>query len=178
MGERDEAKRLEGKLLLDQGYALLRLARSSPCDGFLPDGLNVLQQAEPANPLAGLRRLLWRLMELHPTYQIFLLMRKAKMWGQNKAKEQEARHQERLKCLEHGLPLPDAELAWAAVVYYRTCQLTAVLIVGSIVLIGGPVGVTAILLALGQQLPALGLILLLAIIWCACASRCSAWCGM
>ena len=85
----------EGKLLLDQGYALLRLARSSPCDGFLPDGLNVLQQAEPANPLAGLRRLLWRLMELHPTLSNFSLDEESQNVGPKQGKGTKAHHQER-----------------------------------------------------------------------------------
>jgi hypothetical protein len=83
--------------------------------------------------------------------------------------QQEWEHLERMKCLEQGLPLPDAELEWIKVVEQRGQQLTGVLIVGTIALTGGPVGLTAITLALGQQIPALGLILLLATVWCSSA---------
>jgi hypothetical protein len=80
--------------------------------------------------------------------------------------QQEWEHLERMKCLEQGLPLPDADLEWIKVVEQRGQQLTGALIVGTICLTGAPVGLTAIILALGQQIPALGLILLLGIVWC------------
>jgi hypothetical protein len=83
--------------------------------------------------------------------------------------QQEWEHLERMKCLEQGLPLPDADLEWIKVVEQRGQQLTGVLIVGTICLTGAPVGLTAIILALGQQIPALGLILLLAAVWCSSA---------
>lgn len=91
------------------------------------------------------------------------------MWFLKNAKQLEYEHLERMKCMEQGLPLPDAELAWTKVIEQRGQQLTGVLIVGTIVLTGGPVGLTAIILALGQQLPAIGLIPLLALAWCASA---------
>jgi hypothetical protein len=91
------------------------------------------------------------------------------MWGVNKALQMEMTHKERLKCLEQGLPLPDAELAWVATVRERAQQLTGIAIVGTIVLTGGPVAVTAIILALGHELPAGGLLTLLAILWCSSA---------
>jgi hypothetical protein len=83
--------------------------------------------------------------------------------------QQEWEHLERMKCLEQGLPLPDADLEWIKVVEQRGQQLTGVQIVGTICLTGAPVGLTAIILALGQQIPALGLILLLGIVWCSSA---------
>jgi hypothetical protein len=91
------------------------------------------------------------------------------MWFGKNAKQLEWEHLERMKCLERGLPLPDAELAWTKVVEQRGQQLTAVLIVGTIALVGAPVGVTAIILALGRDLPPVGLLLVLAVIWCASA---------
>jgi hypothetical protein len=91
------------------------------------------------------------------------------MWFLKNAKQLEYEHLERMKCMEQGLPLPDAELAWTKVIEQRGQQLTGVLIVGTIVLTGGPVGVTAVILSLGQHLPAMGLIPLLALVWCASA---------
>jgi hypothetical protein len=91
------------------------------------------------------------------------------MWFGKNAKQLEWEHLERMKCLERGLPLPDAELAWTKVVEQRGQQLTAVLIIGTIALVGAPVAVTAIILALGHNLPAVGLLLVLAVIWCASA---------
>jgi hypothetical protein len=91
------------------------------------------------------------------------------MWFGKNAKQLEYEHLERIKCLERGLPLPDAELAWNKVILLRNQQLTAVLIVGTLALMGAPVAVTAIILALGRDLPAGGLLLLLATIWCASA---------
>jgi hypothetical protein len=91
------------------------------------------------------------------------------MWGVNKALQMEMTHKERLKCLEQGMPLPDAELAWIATVRERAQQLTAITIVGTLALTGGPIGVTAIILALGRDLPAGGLFALLAVVWCASA---------
>ncbi len=83
--------------------------------------------------------------------------------------QQEWEHLERMKCLEQGLPLPDADLEWMKVVEQRGQQLTGVLIVGTIFLTGAPVGLTAIVLALGQQISEFGLILLLGIVWCSSA---------
>jgi hypothetical protein len=91
------------------------------------------------------------------------------MWFGKNEKQLEWEHLERMKCLEQGLPLPDADLAWAKIVEQRGQQLTGVLIVGTIFLTGAPVGLTAIILALGRQMPALGLIALLAVVWCASA---------
>jgi hypothetical protein len=91
------------------------------------------------------------------------------MWFIKNIKQLEWEHLERMKCLEQGLPLPDAEVAWTKVVEQRGQQLTAVLIVGTIALMGAPLGLTAILLALGHNLPAGGLLLVLAVIWCAAA---------
>ena len=88
-------------------------------------------------------------------------------WVQVKIKQMELTHQERLKCLEHGMPLPDAELAWVATVRERGQQLTAIMIVGTIFLTGAPVAGTAIMLSLGRELPTVGLLLLLAVVWCA-----------
>ncbi len=90
------------------------------------------------------------------------------LFGKN-AKQLEYEHLERMKCLEQGLPLPDADLAWAKAADLRGGQLTAVLLIGTVVLTGGPVGVTAILLSLGRGIPELALILLLAVIWCSSA---------
>ncbi len=39
------------------------------------------------------------------------------MWFGKNAKQLEWEHVERMKCLERGLPLPDAELAWTKVVW-------------------------------------------------------------
>jgi hypothetical protein len=91
------------------------------------------------------------------------------MWLGKNEKQLEWEHLERMTCMEQGLPLPDADLAWVKVVEQRGQQLTGVLIVGTICLTGAPVGLTAIILALGQQIPALGLILLLGIVWCSSA---------
>jgi hypothetical protein len=90
------------------------------------------------------------------------------MWGVNK-EQLEMTHKERLKCLEQGLPLPDAELAWVAVVKERAGQLTFIMIMGTLVLTGGPVAVTSVILSLGHDLPAGGVLALLAVVWCASA---------
>ena len=72
-------------------------------------------------------------------------------WFGKSEKEMEFAHQERMKCLEMGFPLPDAELAWVQAVQLRGGQVTAVLIVGTIALACAPVGATAILLALAKE---------------------------
>jgi energy-converting hydrogenase Eha subunit E len=91
------------------------------------------------------------------------------MWFGKNAKQLEWEHLERMKCLERGLPLPDAELAWTKVVEQRGQQLTAVLIIGTIALVSAPVGMTTIILIFGRDLPAVGVLLVLAVIWCASA---------
>ena len=58
-------------------------------------------------------------------------------WNELKIKQLELAHLERLKCLERGQPLPDTELAWVATVRERGQQLTAIMIVGTIFLMGG-----------------------------------------
>jgi hypothetical protein len=91
------------------------------------------------------------------------------MWFGKNAKQLEYEHLERMKCLERGLPLPDAELAWTKVMEQRGQQLTVVLTVGTLALMGAPVAVTAIILGVGNHLPAVGVLFLLATIWCASA---------
>jgi hypothetical protein len=85
----------------------------------------------------------------------------------SKEKQRERRHLERMKCLEQGVPLQDAELAWCRVVKQRGEQLTGILIVGALVLVGGPVAATAILMALGQQMEASYLVMLVGLVWLA-----------
>ena len=54
------------------------------------------------------------------------------MWFVSKAKKRwNMAHLERMKCLEMGFPLPDAELAGVEAVRLRGGQVTAVLIVGT-----------------------------------------------
>src|SRR5262245_19458236 len=74
------------------------------------------------------------------------------MWFGKSEKELELVHQERMKCLERGFPLPDAELAWVEAVRLRGSEVTAVLIVRTGALVCGAVGSTAILLALARDL--------------------------
>jgi hypothetical protein len=88
------------------------------------------------------------------------------MWFGKSEKALEHTHIERMKCLEMGFPLPDAELAWVQAVQLRGGQITAVLIVGTIALAVAPVGATAILLALGKDLFAVwALVPMLLLIW-------------
>jgi hypothetical protein len=92
------------------------------------------------------------------------------MWfGKSEQQRREWAHLERMKCLERGLPLPDADLAWVAVLKQRGEQLTGIMIVGTLGLTGGPVATTAILLSLGRGLPAFLQVLLLVLVWSACA---------
>ena len=90
------------------------------------------------------------------------------MWFGKSDKEIELAHQERMKCLEMGFPLPDAELAWVQAVQLRGGQVTAVMIVGLIALACAPVGATAILLALAKDWPIWFIPPLLFLIWIVC----------
>jgi hypothetical protein len=95
------------------------------------------------------------------------------MWFGKSEKQREREHLERMKALEQGLPIPEIELAWYRIVKQRGEQLTGILIVGTVVLVGGSVGATALLLALGHHLPAVWLCLLLAVVWSATMSTLS-----
>jgi hypothetical protein len=89
------------------------------------------------------------------------------MWFGKGDKQLELEHEERMKCLEKGFPLPDAELAWVQALQLRGSQVTAVLIVGTVALVCGAVGTTAILLALARDLFAAGLLFgLVVLVWC------------
>jgi hypothetical protein len=90
------------------------------------------------------------------------------MWFGKSDKQLEYEHQERMKCLEMGFPLPDAELAWTQAVQLRGGQVTAVLIVGTIALACAPVGATAILLALVKDAPVWLIPAILAFMWSVC----------
>jgi hypothetical protein len=90
-------------------------------------------------------------------------------FGFHKLQQLEWQHLERMKCLEKGLPLPDAELARETVNEQRSNQLTLIMIVGTLCLTGAPVAATAIILAQGQTLPAVCVVVVLVAIWCACA---------
>jgi hypothetical protein len=90
------------------------------------------------------------------------------MWFGKSDKQVEYEHQERMKCLEMGFPLPDAELAWVQAVQLRGGQVTAVLIVGTIALACAPVGATAILLALVKDAPAWLIPAILVFMWGVC----------
>jgi hypothetical protein len=93
------------------------------------------------------------------------------MWFGKSEKELELVHQERMKCLEKGFPLPDAELAWVEAVRLRGSQVTAVFIVATVALVCGAVGSTAILLALGRDLFGTWLLFpLLLLVWCVSGS--------
>jgi hypothetical protein len=92
------------------------------------------------------------------------------MWFGKSEKELELVHQERMKCLEKGFPLPDAELAWVEAVRLRGSQVTAVFIVATVALVCGAVGSTAILLALGRDLFGAWLFPLLLLVWCVSGS--------
>jgi hypothetical protein len=97
------------------------------------------------------------------------MLKEAAMWFGKSDKEMEMAHQERMKCLEVGFPLPDADLAWVKVVELRGSQVTAVLIVGTVALVCGPVGTSAIILALGRDLLAGWLApVLLFLVWAVC----------
>jgi hypothetical protein len=91
------------------------------------------------------------------------------MWFGKTEKEIDLAHQERMKCLEAGFPLPDADLAWVKVVELRGSQVTAILIVGTVSLVCGPVGTSAIILALGKELLAGWLTpAMLFLVWAVC----------
>jgi hypothetical protein len=90
------------------------------------------------------------------------------MWFGKSEKELDMVHQERMKCLEQGFPLPDAELAWVEAVRLRGSQVTAVLIVGTVALVCGAVGSTAILLALARDLFGAWLFPLILLVWGVC----------
>jgi hypothetical protein len=90
------------------------------------------------------------------------------MWFGKSDKEMELVHQERMKCLEMGFPLPDADLAWVEAVKLRGGQVTAVMIVGTIALACAPVGATAILLALVKDAPAWLMPAILGFMWSVC----------
>jgi hypothetical protein len=90
------------------------------------------------------------------------------MWFGKSDKQLEYEHQERMKCLESGFPLPDADLAWVEAVKLRGGQVTAVLIVGTIALACAPVGATAILLALVKDAPAWLIPATLVLMWSVC----------
>jgi hypothetical protein len=94
------------------------------------------------------------------------------MWFRNNEKKLDHQHLERMKCLEQGLPLPDAELAWVEATRLRGGQVTAVMIIGTIGLMAAPVGTTAILFALGTRLVGASVILplLTVLIWSVCGS--------
>ncbi len=90
------------------------------------------------------------------------------MWFVKSEKEIEYVHQERMKCLEMGFPLPDAELAWVEAVRLRGGQVTAVLIVGTVALACAPVGGTAILLSLVKDAPVWMMPAILFFMWSVC----------
>jgi hypothetical protein len=93
------------------------------------------------------------------------------MWFRKSEKQLEQEHQERMKCLEKGFPLPDAELAWVEAVRLRGAQVTAVFIVATVALVCGAVGATAILLALGRDLFAPWLLFpMILLVWCVSGS--------
>src|SRR2546430_30124 len=62
------------------------------------------------------------------------------MWFGKSEVEMGYTHQERMKCLEMGFPLPDAELAWVQAVQLRGGQGTAGRDGGAVGLGGGPGG--------------------------------------
>ncbi len=90
------------------------------------------------------------------------------MWFGKSDKQLEYEHEERMKCLESGFPLPDADLAWVEAVKLRGGQVTAVLIVGTIALACAPVGATAILLALVKDVPPWLIPAILVFMWSVC----------
>jgi hypothetical protein len=102
-------------------------------------------------------------------FSSFILSKKGRvMWFGKSDKELEYEHQERMKCLEMGFPLPDAELAWVEAVRLRGGQVTAVLIVGTVALACAPVGATAILLALIKDAPVWLMPAILVFMWSVC----------
>jgi hypothetical protein len=82
-------------------------------------------------------------------------LQKRQLGQEREMKEREFEHAERLKALERGVPLPDADLAAARADTAWAVAAGLVAVVVPLVMVGTAVGATAIILALAQ--PALHL---------------------
>jgi hypothetical protein len=82
-------------------------------------------------------------------------LQKKQLLQEREVKEREFQHTERLKALERGVPLPDADLAAARADTARAVAAGLVAVVVPLVMVGTAVGATVIILALAH--PALHL---------------------
>ena len=93
-------------------------------------------------------------------------LKKKQLQQEREVREREFQHTERLKALEAGFPLPDAELALARTERVRAGVAAAIGIAVPVVALGGAVAGTALILSLahpGLHLP------VLCVLWPCCA---------
>jgi hypothetical protein len=94
-------------------------------------------------------------------------LKKKKLEQEREARERELQHAERMKALEAGYPLPDADLAIARTERIRAGVAAAIGIAVPVVALGGAVAGTALILSLahpGLHLP------VLCVLWPCCAA--------